>query len=413
MRLQDVVTFTASFDGSTLQVRAEHDAGWHTYAFNNTELGGGSGDLKIMVEGGLEVTGAWAALPAAHLYEATGDWVYEGTTVFTAAAKQVSNEPAKITFGDQICNDQSCLPFFQDEESTLVLELPLPTDFSASVAYPDDEPKVTYKVEIRGDELAIRVSHAKGWHTYAFDNASRGGMSNDTKITLEGGLALVGPLKASAEAHDVMDAETKKLLGRSVGDFGWGGEVVFTGKLERRAAGEATLKIEGQTCDEMGCLFFAESDALVVGLPATLVAASNSAEVDLQAIREKLKSDVNDVISKALSEFSEAEAKRRAAEEAEKKSQVEQEQREKEEAEKALAEAAKQRAEGKKSELLAPPPSLGKRDASSSTDNKEDESIWAFILKCVSGGLLALIMPCVFPMIPITVSFFSKQADAT
>ena len=42
----------------------------------------------------------------------------------------------------------------------------------------------------------------------------------------------------------------------------------------------------------------------------------------------------------------------------------------------------------------------------------DDNSLWALILACIGGGLFALVMPCTYPMIPITFSFFTKQADA-
>ena len=38
-------------------------------------------------------------------------------------------------------------------------------------------------------------------------------------------------------------------------------------------------------------------------------------------------------------------------------------------------------------------------------------SWWALILACIGGGLFALAMPCTYPMIPITFSFFTKQAE--
>ncbi len=38
-------------------------------------------------------------------------------------------------------------------------------------------------------------------------------------------------------------------------------------------------------------------------------------------------------------------------------------------------------------------------------------SLWAWILKAAVAALLALLTPCVFPMIPVTVSFFTKQAE--
>ncbi|MCR9244255.1 MAG: protein-disulfide reductase DsbD family protein [bacterium] len=40
------------------------------------------------------------------------------------------------------------------------------------------------------------------------------------------------------------------------------------------------------------------------------------------------------------------------------------------------------------------------------------DSWWALILACIGGGLFALAMPCTYPMIPITFSFFTKQAEA-
>lgn len=49
------------------------------------------------------------------------------------------------------------------------------------------------------------------------------------------------------------------------------------------------------------------------------------------------------------------------------------------------------------------------------TDAPEEEAgtgLLAFLLAAMAGGLFALMMPCTYPMIPITISFFTKQADA-
>ncbi|MEN9522172.1 MAG: hypothetical protein RL065_549 [Bacteroidota bacterium] len=40
----------------------------------------------------------------------------------------------------------------------------------------------------------------------------------------------------------------------------------------------------------------------------------------------------------------------------------------------------------------------------------EKDSIWKLFLKGLLGGLGALLMPCVYPMIPLTVSFFTKRS---
>ncbi|MCA8968659.1 MAG: hypothetical protein KDC95_02705 [Planctomycetes bacterium] len=47
-----------------------------------------------------------------------------------------------------------------------------------------------------------------------------------------------------------------------------------------------------------------------------------------------------------------------------------------------------------------------------SSGSLADAGLWQLILLAIGGGLFALAMPCTYPMIPITISFFTKQADA-
>ncbi len=49
--------------------------------------------------------------------------------------------------------------------------------------------------------------------------------------------------------------------------------------------------------------------------------------------------------------------------------------------------------------------------ASLASDVKQSNSIWSIFGLGFLGGLLALLTPCVFPMIPLTVSFFTKKND--
>jgi thiol:disulfide interchange protein DsbD len=55
-------------------------------------------------------------------------------------------------------------------------------------------------------------------------------------------------------------------------------------------------------------------------------------------------------------------------------------------------------------------------DGAGRTDEAKDTSLWVFFWLAFGGGLLAILMPCVFPMIPMTVSFFmhgsSNKAQA-
>ena len=43
-------------------------------------------------------------------------------------------------------------------------------------------------------------------------------------------------------------------------------------------------------------------------------------------------------------------------------------------------------------------------------NKKSDSSLWSVFFLGILGGLIALITPCVFPMIPVTVSFFTKRS---
>jgi thiol:disulfide interchange protein DsbD len=53
-----------------------------------------------------------------------------------------------------------------------------------------------------------------------------------------------------------------------------------------------------------------------------------------------------------------------------------------------------------------PPPATGAASVLSLTPT-------AFLVTCFIGGLVSLLTPCVFPMIPITISFFTKRASKT
>ena len=48
-----------------------------------------------------------------------------------------------------------------------------------------------------------------------------------------------------------------------------------------------------------------------------------------------------------------------------------------------------------------------------SLDSAIAKGFWSFILLAASMGFLALLTPCVFPMIPITVSFFTQQGETS
>jgi thiol:disulfide interchange protein DsbD len=50
--------------------------------------------------------------------------------------------------------------------------------------------------------------------------------------------------------------------------------------------------------------------------------------------------------------------------------------------------------------------------SSSNKSSKSEGSLWAIFLAGFIGGLAAFFMPCIYPMIPMTVSFFTKQSGS-
>jgi thiol:disulfide interchange protein DsbD len=62
-----------------------------------------------------------------------------------------------------------------------------------------------------------------------------------------------------------------------------------------------------------------------------------------------------------------------------------------------------------KSRLLAKV--SNKTESTQEVENVKKQGIWTYLLFAMSAGALALLTPCVFPMVPITVSFFTKRAE--
>ncbi len=48
-----------------------------------------------------------------------------------------------------------------------------------------------------------------------------------------------------------------------------------------------------------------------------------------------------------------------------------------------------------------------------SSEPAEEESLWSFLLACFLGGIASIFMPCIYPIMPMTVSYFTKQEHGT
>lgn len=65
-----------------------------------------------------------------------------------------------------------------------------------------------------------------------------------------------------------------------------------------------------------------------------------------------------------------------------------------------------------KSQILVPSINLKNTINACGDDDTANKSLWSIFLLGFLGGLIALVTPCVFPLIPLTVSFFTKKSGS-
>ena len=62
-------------------------------------------------------------------------------------------------------------------------------------------------------------------------------------------------------------------------------------------------------------------------------------------------------------------------------------------------------------ELVLPAAQIAAEESKGFTSTASEQGIWSIFLIAFLSGFVALLTPCVFPMIPMTVSFFTKQSE--
>ena len=228
---------------------------------------------------------------------------------------------------------------------------------------------VKWSVKITGDNtdhpaIVATATVDAGYHMYSQDNPPGGG--NPLVFTLYDvkGVEPVGGFTANkkykVEFDDVFEVD-EHYYGE--------GNVVFTQKLKPTAkTWSVTVDIKGQACNESGCVQLASETPLKGKFDAF---AGDEMKED-----EPSKAD----------------------------------------------EIAEMTDELQSEETLLPAPNISSVHADNYWDNVEAEfkvfsddpgqqerSLWWIFIAGFLGGLIALVTPCVWPMIPMTVSFFLKQ----
>lgn len=236
--------------------------------------------------------------------------------------------------------------------------------------------QVTWSYKILGDNtptpsIQITAAVEPGFHLYAPNTPEGGGQPLEFHFDVKG-CTLDGTPKANKaytkEYNDVFEVD----------EYFYTGTVTFTQKLKAAAdKWEVKAEVKGQVCDEQGCFRVLGSHAFKGTAPVT-DAVRKEAEALKEAEKEK-KDSVVEAITTMTDSLQGSEA------------------------------------------FMTPAANMNGVNADKWWANVEAEinvfkedpvqqsrSLWYIFIAGFIGGLIALVTPCVWPMIPMTVSFFLK-----
>ena len=230
-------------------------------------------------------------------------------------------------------------------------------------------------------EILFTATADKGWHLYDMNLPEGGPISTSFTFETLKGAELVGQPTSSVTPTTVFDEQFQMNL------RWYAGSVTFTQKLKVTDA--AKFKAEGavefMACNDETCLppdqidfAFDKKDVHLSGAPATDTPAEEATEGDTPATEEVSASTPTETTSAPIAQ-----------------PEV----------------STPQVAPGQLTE--APDlwkPVVAELKAFGDTTLSSTDTSWLFIFFAgFAGGLIALLTPCVWPMIPMTVSFFLKR----
>lgn len=212
------------------------------------------------------------------------------------------------------------------------------------------------KMEITGKneaEIVFDATIERGWHLYDI-NIPAGG-PNPTAVKWDNGkmrnVEIVGGLVANRKAVEDIDFTFNMMLGT------WEKSVTLRQKVKLLNANDYAVEgvISGQACNEQNCQLTKKEFAFAKSNP--VVAVDDNKGEDLEVIEAGVPESHSETVVKEKSDYWNP---------------------------------------VKKVDVV----------------QDEDSSLLYIFLGGFLGGLLALLTPCVWPMIPLTVSFFLKKSDS-
>jgi len=213
-------------------------------------------------------------------------------------------------------------------------------------------------------ELVFTAKMDKGWHLYSQFLDDGGPIPTAFTFEPSSAYELVGRVKEPKAL-----TEYDEIFSMDVSYFD--GEVKFRQRIKVRTTEDFTVTgaFEYMTCNDETCIPFFDNDFSfsVKGAPASALQAGNAAAgQSVEAIMEGVEEDT------AL---------------------------------------LKESADSASANLEAEGPAEGEAGASIPMKAESERSLWGIIIEAILWGFAALLTPCVFPMVPMTVSFFMKSGQ--
>ena len=251
---------------------------------------------------------------------------------------------------------------------------------------------VTWKSSVEplgGDAYRIVLEAAipAGYHMYDMGPYEGGPTATTIVLTPGEGVQLDGPVEQLTKAHTYYD----ELFGMQIGTLS--GKPRFAQKVHLATAkGTVTAQLEWMICNDSSCMPPDETELTIeiAASAATAATAKDEAAKSAPAATAPVKT------TPVKAETTPAPATAQTAEPA-------------------VQEPAKEAAPatvapaGEQTETAAEvTPAAEAAEAAPVKDAAGSKGLWALIIEAILWGFAALLTPCVFPMVPMTVSYFLK-----
>lgn len=254
--------------------------------------------------------------------------------------------------------------------ATLLLGL-----FGTATAVAQVENPVSWKFTASGQQAEMTATISGAWHMYDIGPYEGGPNATTFTFDLPAGVTLDGGIVQVNKPTRVQD----EIFGMEIGYFAKSAKFVQKFKVSPQlaAAGKPIAikgNVEWQACDDESCLPPMDEDFTVNIIPAKADKAADAVVTDLPAVDpEPGKPAAVDSTGAMVNDDA---------------------------------------------MLVTPDSTAVAADSNASGEvsleglqQNENKSFWSIIIEAILWGFAALLTPCVFPMVPMTVSFFMKGSD--